>query len=79
MRIPAKDAVLNALRASDTADTSDVECSMDLAYRCVLPSPLGYAIHKIDPPPVVEPTIEEVATLLDVNLASKDAEDRSAL
>ena len=77
--IPAKEAVLNALRTSDTADTSDVECPVDLAYRCVMRSPLGYAIHEVDHPPVDERTIEEVATLLDINLASKEAEDRSAL
>jgi hypothetical protein len=79
VRFAAKEAVLNAVRTSDTADTSDFEVPMDLAYRCVMPSPLGYAIHKVDPPPIDEPTIEEVAALLDINLASKDAEDRSAL
>ena len=52
---------------------------MDLAYRCVLPSPLGYAIHKIDIPPEGEPTIEDDATLLDMHRLSKEAEDRLAL
>ena len=57
VRIPAKEAVLNALRSPDV-DASDTETPMDLAYRCVLPSPLGYAIHRVDVPPVSEPITE---------------------
>ena len=52
---------------------------MDLAYRCVLLSPIGYAIHKIEVPRVSEPAIEDVATLLDAPRLSKEAEDRIAL
>ena len=51
VRIPANEAVLNALRASDHSDTSDVEGPTDLAYRCVMPAALGYAIQKIDTRP----------------------------
>ena len=50
VRIPAKEAVFNALLTSDTADTSDVASPMDLAYRCVMPSPLRYAIQKVARP-----------------------------
>ena len=78
VQIPAKEAVLNALPAPDS-DTSEPESPMDLAYRCVLPSPIGYAIHKIEVPRVSEPTIEDVATLLDAPCLSKEAEDRIAL
>ena len=52
---------------------------MDLAYSCVLPSPIGYAIHKIEVPRVSEPTIEDVATFLDAPRMAKEAEDRIAL
>ena len=52
---------------------------MDLAYRCVLPSPIGYAIHKIEVHRVSEPTIEDVATLLDAPRMAKEAEARIAL
>ena len=79
VRIPAKEAVLNALRSPDSPDTSDLEGPMDLAYRCVLLSPLGYAIHKADIPLEGEPTIEDVATLLDIHRLSQEAEDRIAL
>ena len=44
VRIPAKETVFNALCTSDTADTSDLEGPPDLAYRCVMPASLGYAI-----------------------------------
>ena len=41
---------------------------------------LGYAIQKIEPlPGITETTIEDVATLLDINLAAKESADRSAL
>lgn len=80
VRIPAKEAVLNALCTSDTADMSDLEGPTDLAYLCVMPASLGYAIQKIEPPPgITEPTIEDVATLLDINLAAKESADRNAL
>ena len=49
---------------------------MDLAYRCVLPSPIGYAIHKMEVPRVSEPTVEDVATLVDVRRLSMEDEDR---
>ena len=73
VRIPAKEAVLNALPVSDS-DTSEPESPMDLAYRCVLLSPIGYAIHKIEVPRVSEPTIEDVATILDALRMAKEAE-----
>ena len=79
VRIPAKEALLNARCSPHSPDTSEPEGPMDLAYRCVLPSPLGYAIHKIDIPPEGEPTIEDDATLLDMHRLSKEAEDRLAL
>ena len=61
------------------SDTSEPESPMDLAYRGVLLSPMGHAIHKIEVPRVSEPTIEDVATLLDAPRLSKEAEDRIAL
>ena len=44
-------AQCTALRSRHSPDTSDPEGPMDLAYRCVLPSPSRYAIHKVDIPP----------------------------
>ena len=80
VRIPAKEIVLNALRSPESSDTSDVEGTMDLVYRCVMPAPLGNAIHKVDCPPRAEETsTEDVGTILDINLAAKEAEHRSAL
>ena len=63
---------------SPGVDPSDFETPMDLAYRCVLPSPLGYAMHRMDVPVVSEPIAEEVATLLDAHRLSREVEDRMA-
>ena len=53
---------------------------MDLAYRCVMPASLCYAIQKVDPSPCITGSaIEEVAAILYINLAAKEAADRSAL
>ena len=78
VRIPAKEAVFNALRSS-RADTFDFESPTDLAYRCVMPAPLGYAVHVMEVPLVSAPTIEEVAILLDVQRLAKEVEDTTAL
>ena len=78
VRIQAKEAALNAA-VSSGASMSDLEGPFDLAYRCVLPAPLGYAIHKVEAPPVPEPVIEEVATLLDASRVTKESEDTTAL
>ena len=42
-------------------------------------SSIGYAIHKMEVPHVSEPTVEEVATLLDPSRLCKEDEDRIAL
>ena len=52
---------------------------MDLAYRCILLAPLGYAMHKMDLPPCAVETPEDVATIIDIRLAAKEAEERKAL
>ena len=52
---------------------------MDLAYRCILPAPLGYAMRKMDLPPCAVETPEDVATIMDIRLATKEAEERKAL
>ena len=57
----------------------EAETAMDLAYRCVLPSSIGYAIHKMEVPLVSEPTVEDVATLLDLKRLCKEDEDRVAM
>ena len=75
VRIPAKEAALCVLPSPDP-DAPELETAMDLAYRCVLPSPIGYAIHKMEVPRVSEPTIEDVATLVDVRRLSMEDEDR---
>ena len=75
MRIPAREAALCVVPSPDP-DASELEIAMDLAYRCVLPSPIGYAIHKMEVPRVSEPTIEDVATLVDVRRLSMEDEDR---
>ena len=78
VRIPTKEAALCVLPSPDP-DAPEPETAMDLAYRCVLPSPIGYAIHKMEVPRVSEPTVEDVATLLDVRRLSKEDEDRVAM
>ena len=78
VRIPAKEFEINAVRYSG-ADTSELESPLDLAYRCVLPAPLGYAIHRMEVPPVCEPVIEEVATLLDARCIANEVEGTAAL
>ena len=75
MRIPPKEAALCVLPSPDP-DAPELETAMDLAYRCVLPSPIGYAIHKMEVPRVSEPTIEDVATLVGVRRLSMEDEDR---
>ena len=75
VRIPAKEAALCVLPSPDP-DAPELETAMDLAYRCVLPSPIGYAIHKMEVPRVSEPTVEDVATLVDVRRLSMEDEDR---
>ena len=42
-------------------------------------APLGYAIHKVDAPSIPDPVIEEVATLLDASLVTKESEEVAAL
>ena len=50
-----------------------------MAYRAVLPAALGYAIHRIDMPPVwVEPA-EEEATMFDSSLIIMESERRTKL
>ena len=78
VRILAKEVAINAAISSG-ASMSVLEGPFDLAYRCVLPAPLGYAIHKVEAPPVPEPVVEDVATLLDASLVTKESEDTTAL
>ena len=79
IRIPEKELLFNVLRSPESTDTLEVEGPMDLAYRCILPAPLGYAIHKMDIPPCAVETPEDVATIMDIRLAAKEAEERKAL
>ena len=78
VRIPAKESEINAVRSSG-ADTSEMESPLDLAYRCILPAPLGYAIHRMEVPPICEPVSEEFATLLDARGIANEAEGTAAL
>ena len=77
VRIPAKEAALSSPLPG--SDAPEPETAMDLAYRCVLPSSIGYAIHKMEVPLVSEPTVEDVATLLDMRRLCKEDEDRIAI
>ena len=65
VRIPAKEAALSSPLPG--SDAPEPETAMDLAYRCVLPSSIGYAILKMEVPLVSEPTVEDVATRLDMS------------
>ena len=77
VRIPAREVALRSPPPGSIVP--EPESAMDLAYRCVLPSSVGYAIHKMEVPHVSEPTVEEVATLLDPGRLCKEDEDRKVL
>ena len=77
VRLPAREVALRSPPPGSIVP--EPESAMDLAYRCVRPSSIGYAIHKMEVPHVSEPTVEEVATLLDPSRLCKEDEDRFAL
>ena len=56
-----------------------LKAPMDLAYRCVMPAPLGYAIHRIEVLHVSVPTTEEVAIIMDAQQFAKAVEVTIAL
>ena len=70
VRIPAREVALRSPPPGSIVP--EPESAMNLAYRCVLPSSIGYAIHKMEVPHVSEPTVEEVATLLDPSRLCKE-------
>ena len=76
VRIPAKEI---AFSSPPGLGVPEVETVMDLASRCVLPSPISYAIHNMEVPLVSDPTVEDVAILFDLKCLCKEDEDRVAM
>ena len=77
VRIPAREEVLRTAPAGQSDPVQ--ETAFDLAYRCVLPAAIGYAIHTVQIPLVCQEAAEDYATIFDSLLICKEQEALASL